>query len=661
MFGSVDWITLLVFLNQLVTAATAVLGFSLAVYILVNNFRSGVALGFVALLGCLLVVYVGDLVVPYVTTPVSAQRWLRFQWLGIGFMPAAYLHLSDAVLRSAGHISVRQRAAVVGSYALSTFLVALALFSDLVVRSGTYAPPINQMAPGLLFPAFVIYDLFNVAYGAYNVYQARQQTLTVEARRRLTYLAFAFTAPGLAVFPYLILAPYRSRSLVWIVMAVTLGGNVVVALALVVMAYTVAYYGVLAPERMVKRNLVRFLLRGPVLAVAVVLTALVLLQLNSVLGIPREVLLIFSVAGLMVMGQGVLQFLMPWIDRLVYSRDRQELAWLEELDRRLLTSSDLHQFLNNTLVTLCELMRATHGFVVVIAEDAWRLQAAYGPVGDAMRILTAQHLAEILRLARDVPLDAPWPFIPHGAYLVAPLRAGGEETIIGLLGLAPQMPLNLSDEERERVRLFLARARAAVEDRYLQQQIFSLVRDTIPTIARLQQMHGVPREAGMMPRTDSQEVASEADFVRWVRDALRHFWGGPKLSDSPLLNLRVVAEEAEARGTHRTRALQNVLLEAIERLRPEGQRKMTTSEWLLYNILEMKFVQGKRVQEVAQRLAMSESDLYRKQRVAIAEVARVLREMEATRVAEAQNGRLNGQQTANASAKILDKRPSPSV
>ena len=42
----------------------------------------------------------------------------------------------------------------------------------------------------------------------------------------------------------------------------------------------------------------------------------------------------------------------------------------------------------------------------------------------------------------------------------------------------------------------------------------------------------------------------------------------------------------------------------------------------------MKFVEGRKVREVATRLAMSEADLYRKQRVAIEEVARIVLEME---------------------------------
>ncbi len=42
----------------------------------------------------------------------------------------------------------------------------------------------------------------------------------------------------------------------------------------------------------------------------------------------------------------------------------------------------------------------------------------------------------------------------------------------------------------------------------------------------------------------------------------------------------------------------------------------------------MKFFQGRKVRDIALRLALSEADFYRKQRVALAEVARILLEME---------------------------------
>jgi len=74
-------------------------------------------------------------------------------------------------------------------------------------------------------------------------------------------------------------------------------------------------------------------------------------------------------------------------------------------------------------------------------------------------------------------------------------------------------------------------------------------------------------------------------------------------------------------------ALRKVLVLAIEALRPPGDRTMS-AEWDLYNVLEMKYVQGMRAKDIARQLALSESDLYRKQRVAVKEMARVLADME---------------------------------
>jgi hypothetical protein len=89
-----------------------------------------------------------------------------------------------------------------------------------------------------------------------------------------------------------------------------------------------------------------------------------------------------------------------------------------------------------------------------------------------------------------------------------------------------------------------------------------------------------------------------------------------------------VADAVEHADGNPTKALRLVLGQAIERLRPEGKQNLSAPEWLLYNILEMRFIQGRKVREIAERLAMSESDLYRKQRVAIGHLARVLSDME---------------------------------
>ena len=55
---------------------------------------------------------------------------------------------------------------------------------------------------------------------------------------------------------------------------------------------------------------------------------------------------------------------------------------------------------------------------------------------------------------------------------------------------------------------------------------------------------------------------------------------------------------------------------------------MTSPEWTIYNILEQRFVEKHKVRDVATRLALSEPDLYRKQRIAIEVVADALLDME---------------------------------
>ncbi len=121
------------------------------------------------------------------------------------------------------------------------------------------------------------------------------------------------------------------------------------------------------------------------------------------------------------------------------------------------------------------------------------------------------------------------------------------------------------------------------------------------------------------------------DLTQWVRDALTHYWGGPKFTNNPLMKLQVVQELADKEDGNISNALRTLLRQAVDEVKPRGDRKFTT-EWILYNILEMKFIEGRKVRDVAARLAMSEADLYRKQRVAIEAVAKAILEMEVSKL-----------------------------
>jgi hypothetical protein len=201
---------------------------------------------------------------------------------------------------------------------------------------------------------------------------------------------------------------------------------------------------------------------------------------------------------------------------------------------------------------------------------------------------------------------------------------------LGILGVEARAPHpDLGPQELELANLLILRTREALEDRYLQQNIFGILARILPDIERLHRWQDAARYGGASPMQIIEENPIHSpEFQTWVKDALSHYWGGPKLTGSPLLGLSVVGETARRQGSNPTQALRTVLSEAIERLRPEGERSLTTTEWILYNILELKFLRGLKVRDIARRLAMSESDLYRKQRVAISEVARALAALE---------------------------------
>src|SRR5581483_5768558 len=187
----------------------------------------------------------------------------------------------------------------------------------------------------------------------------------------------------------------------------------------------------------------------------------------------------------------------------------------------------------------------------------------------------------------------------------------------------------LTPDSRRLIGVLAHQMEMALATVHMQQRLFDTLRGMGPELQSLQELNSRLEQAtpASLDSLDA-EVALLPEFPQLVKDALAHYWGGPKLSDSPLLGLRTVRRLIGEGGGSPTRALQAVLRQAIENLRPDEQLDPSAQEWLLYNILELRFLQGKRIRDIAERLAMSESDLYRKQRIAVEEVARQLALME---------------------------------
>jgi len=643
--SDLTWPIILAFANLIVSSAIVITAFSLLGYMLTRNLRSEVAQTFSILLACVLVVYAGDVVIPRVEPYGAVVVWLRVQWIGIAMLPAAYLHFSDALLRTTRHFSARRRFAVAGSYVFSLFLVYAALFTDALIYPSSVRPLVSHMSAGPLFPIFVAYFVATAAYGAYNVIRARKRCLTPASRRRMTYLALSFAAPALGVFPYLIAYGLADQVSSVPVLLLSMVASITVGAMLVVMAYSVAYYGVLTPDRVVKQDLIHYLLRGPVVGIMVIIVMLSIPRVALVLGVRRDTALIFAVVGVMVIGQLAVNYAKPWIDRLIFSQDREEITWIQTLDRRLLTSSDLSQFLDNVLIGLSELLRVDTGFVLVQTAQGLQIEVSIGDAAAVRRFVDSpQAQATWLTLAQEVEAQRAldglnWPrFRADTEFWFCPLcsQDGGE--MLGLLAVAARSAsIDMDSSERAEADALAAQAASAISDRYVQEGVFATLQRILPDLERIQEWRSalrfVPSSSNGIDESEaaggSKETANEGLLQQWVKDALSHYWGGPKLAESPLTSLALVRQAVQVQDGNVTRAVRSVLQEAIERQRPGGERKLTASEWLIYNILDLRFVQGQRVRDIARRLSMSESDLYRKQRAAVAEVTRTLAKMEA--------------------------------
>jgi hypothetical protein len=626
----------LLVLNQILDAGNAVTAFSLLLYALTFNPRERTARILALLLGCVSVTYFAEVMAGTAVPDVEKQIWLRLQWVGISFVPAAYMQFSDALLAATGRPSRgRRRLLIRVGYLLSGASLAAVGYTDHLVDGLRIAGGAAHLTAGRFFFAFVLFVAASAAFTGLNFWRAYQRCLTRVSRRRMGYLTFGALAPFLASFPFLTLADdwaMRVPLLSWTSLALV---NMLVAVQLVMMAYAVAYFGVSFPDRVVKSRLFQWILRGPVVASSVLAVTVVVNRAARLLGAEDSRAVPFSMVAALLLLQFIITLVRPSIERwLFYGQDRRDVARLHQLEERLLTTGDLRQYLESILNAACDLTGASSAFVAVVGQEGMELEVAVGPQ-DPLR--GTSELSPLLASDDKVQLEGLGALFRWEQHWLLPLRRPEQDQMLGLLGLQLETgEPALDGVAREGLRLLTERAIVALTDRQLQREVFSAVDRLVPEMEALQEIRAAARYRGADAFTSPvAQLHFEDDFVNLVRQALGHYWGGPRLTRSPLLGLRVVRDAVQAHDGNAVNALRSIIRAAIERVRPEGERRLT-AEWMLYNILEMKFLEGRKVRDVAMRLAMSEADLYRKQKVAIESVAKTIVEMEREAL---QNGR----------------------
>ncbi|MBG0786605.1 MAG: hypothetical protein H0S79_16020 [Anaerolineaceae bacterium] len=628
MFLSIYWDEAIETISQILSAGVAITAFSLLLYAFAFNLRENVARAFILILTSVVIVFTTHSIATVSANATLVQLMLKLKWVGIVFLPATYLHFSDSLLTLTGRPSRGRRYWLVRlTYLFSVFLVVMIPLNILI---GTYIPadtPVPYLTHNFFTKLFSIYYIIVMLVAGSLQFRAYQRTVTKTSRRRMIYLLAGATVAAIGTYPFLLTGSglVALNSIVfWILVSLS---SLAVGVFLVIMAYSVAFFGVTWPDRLVKSRLFKWLLRGPFTASIALAVTTIVRRLGLLWGEQYNAFVpIFMVVTILFL-EYIITILAPFWERfLFYGSDRKDVAMIQSLEDHLLTRSDLSQFLEIVTATVCDLLQVHEAFIAMMNGSKLELLTT---TGDKNAFKAIEESDELVELSLEKESDLQGEFKYWNGHLLVRLvydDPQNGQVLLGLLGFQWELDREMDEEYLHSINLLAVRVAIALRDWRMQQQVFQSLESLQPQVALIQQLRAASSYNKIGVLLDEVDLPDE-DFVSWVKDALSHYWGGPKLTESPLLNLNIVQAAVKDYDGNPANALRAILKSAVDNIKPEGERRFT-GEWILYNILELKFLEGRKVREVAARLAMSEADLYRKQRVALEEVSKVIIGME---------------------------------
>ncbi len=615
-------------INQILTAGVSITAAGIFLYALAFNIKDRVARSFGLILLCTVLVFTGEVIADVSDLPNWVEFWLRLKWFGIVLLPATYFHFSDALLTITGSPSRGRRKRVVWLlYAISLLILILIPTGQLVGALSPTDIPTPYLQRTTLTTLFTLYYLGVMFLTTYNLARVVIRAKTRTSKRRLFYLFIGAIAPAFSSLPYLFhgIPLFSNYPILYFILAILSAG--VIGLSLGLLAYSVAFFGINWTDRVVKSRLFKWLMRGPFVASIALALTTIIRRLGEVFGQSYTGFVPIAMVGVILLLEYLITLLAPlWEKWLFYGEDHDNLILLRNLEDHLLTKRDLDQFLEIIVASICDLMQVPGAFISVVNSDAIDYTIRAGNIGRINQNFPFDSLFEfaVTNLANEDQSFLRW-----NEFEIILLDYQGEQNGKILLGICGFLWLEnqpIDAESSEMLKLLAQRAALALRDRRIQQQVLSSLEELQPQVNYIQNLRAISRYDQKEFFSEDRELLKE-DFPILVKDALVHYWGGPKLTESPLMKLNIVQDASQALDGNLSNALRNVLKTAIEKMRPEGDRRLTT-EWILYNLLEMKYLEGKKVRDIASRLAMSEADLYRKQRIALEALAKVIIEME---------------------------------
>jgi len=557
-------------------------------------------------------------------TYMQGQPGSRLPWWwgwSVALAVPLWFHLSVALLP--GGAARWQRWGVPLVYFVTLNWVAMEAFTPWIFEGVTTEPALFSSAqqPGPLYPLFVLHLVAVPLLSTWNLTLAWRQARSTVIRTQLALLAWA---AGLAVFA----AAYNGAS-VWLGLRAPLViSSLALAAGVALLGYAVARYNALVEGRALGVDLPYTALAMGLVVAAYLLAAWVS---NVVFNVPFIAFVFVIMLG--VISHSLYDRGRSLLDNVFYRQRYRELrSSLREWANRNQPDEDIAAALAPVLETVCGALDAETGFIALRQGEAYTVRTQWG-----MPALHETITAE--QLSTEEALLVPQPGaegVLAEMEVIVPLQAAGEGIGALVLGhrrsgaVYSDADLAVLEECADSIAAVLHTAQLEAES---MQQIEGLLRQVRQLEGQLQQQMRSALAAGETPLSLAGMERDEA--ISLVEDALRRLYDYSYLGQHELALLRAAQQRIEVQEgafvTHidRGKALQSLLLSAIEKLKPPGERPSpVTREWWPYVILYDCYALGRQNRDVMSALYIGEGTFNRARRGAVRSVTRALGEME---------------------------------
>ena len=629
-------------ISDVIIAGVAVISFSLLIYVITFKLRDRVTWAFTLLLACIVIIFGADAFITTTYQQDELLRILRIQYIGLILLPTSFFFFSDALLTITGKPSRGKRRVVGYAAILVSILFCVFLFNDTLfseVNTANFpAPHIERTITHDYFSGFYV---LMMVFSWYNFIRSLNRTSTKTSRRRMVYLITSAVGPALGSFPYLLYGSSFAANNTMVFWILSILAYIFVSFSIIGMTYTVSFFGFPWPDRVIKSRLFKWIMRGPITASLALGVTTLTSRLGTQFNINVSSLIVLGMVATIVLFEYFVTIFSPIWERLFFNgTDREELNKIRMLEDRLLTKNDLEQFLELILATLCDRLQIDGALLIENRDSESALNVI---VGDLSNHFIEENRSVINDLRKKDKFEE---IEIYQEKIIIPIvdESSSDTVLLGFIATNQFDPIELDNEERIALRKLTDRAAAALQDRKNQDSLFLSLEILTPQVTAIQSILASSR-FNKKRILNGLNISDLKDFEKWVKDALNHFFGGPKLSQSPLIQLSSVQKRIREKEESSIKALRGILREAIACLRPAGDRQYT-NEWILFNILDLKFLEGWKVKDLSRRLALSEADFYRKQRIAISTVAEqiITLEKKGNRRADNENNKENNKE-----------------